>query len=584
MLIHNKIFLLVLFLTLLNTSVFSQRDKKKISGVSDDLRLAQSEAFFVEGEKYFILEDYTKALMFFQRAVELNPDEAGTHFKVAETLSKSSTDQDLNMAIGSIETSLKLDRKNKYYYQLAAELYANVQNFSKAAATLEAMMKEIPDTNESLFDLAAYYIYANKPEEAINAYNKAEEAFGVNETSSLQKQRIFIDAGNIDEAIREAENLIQAFPDEPQYVMALAEMLSQHNQRDIAILKLEQFNKLNPGNGNVTMLLSALYKESGQQEKGNALLLDVFNDANVDLNNKLLVLGTLTTEIKLAREKNSPNQSLEDFTIQLFKKLELTNPESENVSMIGANLYLTLQKNNESKKYFRKSIKQGATGFETWHNLLVLESQDNQYDSLIVYSEEGIELFPNQAVLYYFNGFGHLSKKHFQEATYSLEQAKKLSVGNDNLLGDINRMLGDAYNSTRQYSKSDKAYEDALTINPNNDFVLNNYSYFLSLRKEKLDVAEVMASKLVKLHPDNATYLDTYGWVLYIREKYKEAKKVMEKAISLSQSNATHFEHFGDILYKLGDVDGAVKQWEKARTLTSDNETLNKKIANRKLN
>jgi Tfp pilus assembly protein PilF len=152
------------------------------------------------------------------------------------------------------------------------------------------------------------------------------------------------------------------------------------------------------------------------------------------------------------------------------------------------------------------------------------------------------------------------------------------------MLGEINGMLGDAYNSTRQYLKSDKAYEDALAINPNNDFVLNNYSYFLSLRKEKLDVAEVMAGRLFKLHPDNATYLDTYAWVLYVREKYKEAKKVMEKAISISQVNATHFEHFGDILYKLGDVDGAVKQWEKARTLTSDNETLNKKIANRKLN
>src|SRR5690349_1687981 len=103
--------LLILFLSTIHA--FAQRDKKKTAGVSDDLRLAQAEAFFVEGEKYFILEDYTKALMFFQRAVELNPDDAGSHFKVAETLSKSSTEQDLNMAIASVETSLKLDRKNK---------------------------------------------------------------------------------------------------------------------------------------------------------------------------------------------------------------------------------------------------------------------------------------------------------------------------------------------------------------------------------------------------------------------------------------------------------------------------------------
>src|SRR6185436_6311823 len=99
---------LVLILVISSVSVFSQRDKKKPTGVSDELKLAQAEAFFVEGEKYFILEDYTKALMFFQRAVELNPDDAGSHFKVAETLSKSSTSQDLNMAIASVETSLKI--------------------------------------------------------------------------------------------------------------------------------------------------------------------------------------------------------------------------------------------------------------------------------------------------------------------------------------------------------------------------------------------------------------------------------------------------------------------------------------------
>ena len=580
----TRYFLFLAAVIFSTSSLFAQRDKKKIINVSDDLRLAQAEAFFVEGEKYFILEDYTKALIFFQRAVELNPDDAGCHFKVAETLSKSSTHQDLNMAIASMETSLKLDAKNKYYYQLAAELYAAVQNFSKAASTLEAMMENISETDESLFDQAAYLIYANKPEEAIKAYNRAEEIFGVNETSSLQKQRILLEAGKINEAIQETEKLINAFPDEPQYIMAFAEMLSQNNQKPRAIQRLEKFNKEYPGNGNVAMLLSALYKEEGQQEKGNLLLQEVFNDPNVDLNNKLLVIGTLSAEIQMAREKKAPNPSFENFTIQLFRKLESSDSGNESVSLAGADLFITLGKNSEAKQYFRKAIKQGATGFDAWQNLLVLESQDNQYDSLIAHSEEGLELFPNQAALYYFNGFGHLRKRNFAEAAYSLEQAKKLSAGNGKLLGDINGMLGDAYNSSRQYAKSDQAYEDALTLNPNNDFVLNNYSYFLALRKEKLDVAEDMAGKLVKLHPENTTYLDTYGWVLYVKGKYKEAKKVFEKVISLNQPDATHLEHFGDVLYKLGDVDGAVKQWEKARTLTSNNETLNKKIANRKLN
>ena len=103
------------------------------------------------------------------------------------------------------------------------------------------------------------------------------------------------------------------------------------------------------------------------------------------------------------------------------------------------------------------------------------------------------------------------------------------------------------------------------------------------MRKVNLEKAEKMSSLLAKNNPDNPTFLDTHAWVLYTRQKYKEAKKIMERAIGTGNANATHFEHYGDILYKLGDVNGAVQQWEKARGLNANSEMLNKKIANRKI-
>jgi tetratricopeptide (TPR) repeat protein len=145
-------------------------------------------------------------------------------------------------------------------------------------------------------------------------------------------------------------------------------------------------------------------------------------------------------------------------------------------------------------------------------------------------------------------------------------------------------LLGDAYNATKEYDKSDKAYEEVLAANPNNDVVLNNYSYYLAMRKANLEKAERMSAQLVNNNPTNATYLDTHAWVLYVREKYRDAKKVIEKAVSTGMANATHIEHYGDILFKLGEVENAVQQWEKAkRMLTSSNEMLDKKIANRKI-
>ena len=72
--------------------------------------------------------------------------------------------------------------------------------------------------------------------------------------------------------------------------------------------------------------------------------------------------------------------------------------------------------------------------------------------------------FLNQALLYYFKGYGNLSTKNYREAASALEQAKKLSAANPGLVHDINSMLGDAYNGSKDYAKSDQAFEAALAV------------------------------------------------------------------------------------------------------------------------
>ena len=92
-----------------------------------------------------------------------------------------------------------------------------------------------------------------------------------------------------------------------------------------------------------------------------------------------------------------------------------------------------------------------------------------------------------------------------------------------------------------------------------NDHVLNNYSYFLSLRKEKLDLAKKMSTKLVSRNPENSTFLDTHAWVLYMREEYEEAKVYIEKALEGEDISGTIIEHYGDILFKCMMGSGAMK-------------------------
>lgn len=584
---YSSIYIL-LFLVgtlLVNVDSYAQRGRQKRSdeAQSTDAKLREAEFFFTEGEKYYILEDYTKSLLYFQRAAEINPKSAAINFKIAEILAKGTKQEDLVQASQSIDAALKLEKKNKYYYLLAANIYGSLNQFEKAEQTIEAMMKEVSGTEEYLYELAAFYLYDKKPDKALDVYNRAEQVLGINEVSSLQKQKIYLDQGKTEDAIKEGEKLIEAFPDEQRYVMEMAEMLSQSKMGARAISYMENYVKNNPDASQAKLLLASLYRENGQEQRSRTLIDELFDDPQIETGSKILVLGTYNVVLTRQASKGQVDPSLQTYVLSLVNKLKKNYPADPDVFSASGDINTTLSDNSQAQKDYLRAIQLGATNFEAWQNLLVLESTLNQFDSLIAHSESGLELFPNQALMYYFNGYGHMRKHHWREASASLEQAKRLSASNQALVAEINGMLGDIYNGTQEYAKSDMAYEQALAFNPSNDIILNNYSYYLALRRENLERAEKMSSQLVKDNPKNASYLDTYAWVLFMREKYKEARKVMEEAIGTGNLSATLFEHYGDILFKLGDTDAAVRQWQKAKSMDGDNEAIDKKIANRRL-
>ncbi len=581
---YSAVSLLATLILLLSIPAIAQRKKKSGDETqASGIKLREAEFYFTEGEKFFILEDYAKALLYYQRTLEISPENATVHYKIAEVLAQSNKQEDLLKASISIENALKLEKKNKYFYLMAANIYNSMTAFDKAAAVYETMIKEVKGSEEYLYELAAVYQYANKFEEAIKVYNRAESQLGINEVSSLQKLRLYLELGKTKEGIAEGEKLINAFPDEERLVMAFVETISQKGMRPEAIRYLEKFIAGHTDSGNSKMLLAGLYRDGNQEEKARPLLLALFDDPSIELGSKLIVLGAYNTELNQSKMKGNSDPDKEAFALKLFEKLEKTNPSDPNVHILGGDLYLSTGKNSKAQSEYLKAIETGEVNFEVWENLLYLEIQLEQFDNVIKHSDQALEMFPNQGMIHYFNGIAHLHKRHYQEAIVSLDQAKKLSSSNSKLLGELNSLLGDAYNAVKAYDKSDRAYDEALTLDPNNAVVLNNYSYYLSLRKTNLEKAEKMSSLLIKNNPDNPTYLDTHAWVLYSRQKYKEARKVIERAISTGNANATHFEHYGDILFQLGDVTGAVQQWEKARGLNANSETLNKKIANRKI-
>ncbi|MCY7351330.1 MAG: tetratricopeptide repeat protein [Cytophagaceae bacterium] len=559
--------LLVLLAWVLVAPAWSQKKGRKTTEVSPEQQ-AEAERIFTEGIKFYVTEDYSRAVSLLEKALEIQPDNAGICFALAQVQQKLNDD---TKALSYAERAFLLDDGNKYYSELLANLYQKKRSYAEAAKLYQVLMQKHPESNEYGIELASVYLQQDKFDEALKAYDRVEKSLGINEEITRQKQLIFLKQNKIDDAVREGERLVASDPSEVDYMVDLAELLMAHNRNEQAIPWLEKILSIRSDNAQAHIMLADLYRRKGDIERCNRELEIAFNDPNLDGLTKARVLTSYMA--MLTDDKSKEN------ALKFAQSLVRTNPQQPQASVLYADLLLQKGEKSAARDMYIRAARLDKSMKEVWDQVLLLDTDLKQIDSLILHSEEAIEVFPNQANYWYTNGSAYLFKRNYDKSVEALEEAQRLIDDSSELVKDIDGMLGDAYNGTGQHAKSNEAYEAALKRDPNNDQVLNNYSYFLSLRKENLPRALELANKLVGRHPKNGTYLDTYGWVLYVSGDYRKAQTYLEQAVQNNGSNsATIIEHYGDVLFQVGEKEKALEYWKKAKSMGQNTPQLDKKI------
>jgi len=542
----------------------SKADKKERSKLS--------EHYFTEGMKFFILNDPAQAENWFKKALELTPDNAALNFMLGKIyLGK----RDLNQALLYTDKALKEEDRNEHYYEQLIRIYKEQANLAEVARVYRKMISVFPGKIENYQNLAAILLYQRKNEEALSIYEEIGKKFGSSPELSKQKKELYLRLNKEDAAVNEARNLARLYPDDVSIQLSYIELLIDLNRKEEARTELIQLREKEPDNPYATFIMANLHREKGEEKEYFELLSLVFRNPEMGLDTKVNLLNDLRT-------RSGGSKEMKKQIGRLAADLQEAHPDDPNPYMIAGDLML---ENNEKKEAWQQYLKAkniDKTNYRLWYQLIVLDSELGKTDSMIVHSEQALEAYPNQAALWYLNGTAYLLSGKPEDAIPPLEQGKRLAGSNPQLQLQFNIMLGDSYNELKDYDKSDSFYEEALEIDASNPHVLNNYSYFLSLRNTKMDRALEMAEKLITIAPENAAYIDTYAWVLYKLERYEEARNLLEKAI-LNTNDGTIVEHYGDVLYKLGEKDKAVSEWIKASKLGQTSELIQQKISDRKL-
>jgi tetratricopeptide (TPR) repeat protein len=277
-----------------------------------------------------------------------------------------------------------------------------------------------------------------------------------------------------------------------------------------------------------------------------------------------------------------PNEQAIASAEELSKILTEAHPDDPKAfSLYGDVLF---QKNdlNGAKSAFEKAISLNKNVYAIWDQLLRIQLSLNDVKGLIKNGEEVLTLFPNQLEAYFYTALGYSQNKEYEKAIIYLNNTLSFEIENKAFKTQVYSSLGDAYQQQKKYKESASAYESALAIEPNNTYTLNNYAYYLSLRNEYLDKAEAMSLKSNQLEKDNASFQDTYAWILFKQKKYQQAKEWMQKAIINNPKSAVQFEHLGDIFFMLGEEENAMMNWKKSLNINSDNKLLERKINEKK--
>ena len=217
--------------------------------------------------------------------------------------------------------------------------------------------------------------------------------------------------------------------------------------------------------------------------------------------------------------------------------------------------------------------------------LLQYHLDKTDWESLIDLCTTGTQYHPEEMVFYYYLGLAYYQTGDEDMALNAFQRGVSQinKESNAHIVSDFYYFMGDILHKKGKQQEAFAAYDSCLQWKDDNIACLNNYAYYLCETTDDLKRAEQMSYKTIKEEPQNATYLDTYAWILFMQQRYSEAKIYIDQALQNdSDSSAVITEHAGDIYIQNREPERAVELWQQALKKDPNNKVLIRKIKNKK--
>lgn len=471
-------------------------------------------------------------------------------------------DEDMETSIEALKQAVAIDPDNFWYRYRLAALYQYADNLDATIEIYEGLMDDFPKKSHLYAEMADLYSNNADYEKALQVTQEMVNIFGMSEELALFQYRMAYLSGDQEGAIEYLRKYNEQYSS-PKVLYLLADAEADDS---IALAYYDEALRLDSSFSPALFGKAEICRVTHQFDEYFPILYRYLKAEDVNADDKAKYLLNVI-EVGQTQFISSYAEQL-DVAMEILAELY---PDSTSINNLRGWYAYYMMRDDEALAMFRESVRIDPEDPQTYIDLLEYLSLVENWQEISVVAREAYYVYPECTP---FMKMACQADYYLGDYTRMLEGyeilLQNLEDGEEDEKVEILTIMGEIYYMLGRKKEAFNSYDMALDIYPDYPPVLNNYAYYLSLEKRNLKKAYEMSRRSVELEPDDATYLDTLAWILFLQGKPQDAKPLLKKAmLHGGKENPEILDHYAEVLFELKEYDMAFVYWNLA--LQKDN-------------
>jgi tetratricopeptide (TPR) repeat protein len=376
------------------------------------------------------------------------------------------------------------------------------------------------------------------------------------ENALLELAGVLQKEGKINTVYEALDALSVQHPDQAVIYFMQSLLAMQKKDKNLAETKIQQALKLQPGWDKALIFQSQIAIFSGDLNKAKTLLKEAA--LKYPDNSKI---NKMYAQVLIKAEDY-------EGAIDVYQKIISADPKDLESQFAVGLVYLQLDQDQQAEDIFKKLLEQPEWQYQSRFYLGKIEEKQGHTKKALDWFDKVTDgPFVFDASI---SAISLLERdKQFDEASsrLTLLQAKFPKQKLRLLL-----VHAELYSQQKQYEKAFNLLTQALVDFPDPKELLYARA-LMAERVNKPDIVEADLKKILAMDPNNVEALNALGYTLLNKSKrYADAEKYLQQAIRLAPDEAVIIDSYGWLQFKLGNTERALDYLQRAYDKQQENE------------